>query len=112
MKRKYKLPKEYAEELLSMLRSGDYEQVEGVLHEIDTDRFCCLGLAGKAAKVPLEILAKYNEQMLCSREFERYEGIPEAMRDYDLNRQLAEMNDEGKTFLEIADWVVENVEFV
>jgi fatty acid-binding protein DegV len=66
---------------LEALRSGRYRQGEGALR-VD-DKFCCLGVLPESLNSTLGI----GEQDL----------------------ELAEMNDSGKSFAEIADYIEQNL---
>lgn len=102
------------------LRSGDYQQGEGVLRS--GDRFCCLGVLcdlvdSKAWDQPAEVgymLKSRTKKTIAyrftsGRERDRYE-IPYMLRK-DLGittfqqSELIGMNDEGRPFAAIADFI-------
>ena len=105
------------EEWIAALRSGDYTQAKGMLHNTaKDDRFCCLGVA----------CSLFAERLTMSRQLISgafpgiaYDGRSGTMPQRLVNALgligrvgesgqtsipgLAEMNDAGKTFQEIAD---------
>lgn len=130
IEKKFRLPKEIANEWLEALRSGNYNQTHGTLYNPNMDAYCCLGVICRI-KYPLHYLKSngFNNK----NNFE-YAGIIEKDRNnpsclkYDLKKIpkelkgtikdnklvsiLTEMNDEkGYDFIEIADWIEKNVEF-
>jgi hypothetical protein len=97
------------EKWLAALRSGDYRQAKTALRT-DENEFCCLG-----------VLCDVFDQKQWSRDEESFGDwsfrTPEAY-DYpdawthratglisEQGRYLAEMNDAGKSFADIADWI-------
>lgn len=106
-------------EWLSALRSGKYEQAEGVL--CNYGRYCCLGVACDLAQLgwtlsecpdgPSHQLSHSGADVM--PEPEDYEAMGELGQflssEYDADRTGsigqygAEMNDAGKSFVEIAD---------
>lgn len=121
---KFKLPKEFTEKWLEALRSGKYNQATGVLYSPFKHGYCCLGLAASLCGMKDEEL--YGHQFIQGscysiEEIEkiRKDGYPEELSTMEfylpvssLGGGLAEMNDAGITFEEIADWIEENVELV
>jgi hypothetical protein len=107
-----KLDPEFKKKWLEALRSGKYKQGKNVLYDAETNCFCCLGVAGDLCEIPKEKLIEVGCKILSAKEFRGYK-IPLALseRDYtqdELQRELAEMNDNGKTFLQIADHIEAN----
>jgi len=120
-----KLPEAFKQQWLAALRSGDYTQTKDALR--DDRGFCCLGVAcdihnpsqwgepngtgSRAAAsgdygfpgfddIPLEALTVL-------RQLEYIEdGIT---MGNSLMRRLSVLNDDGKSFAEIADWIEENL---
>ena len=85
------------------LRSGEYKQGQGFLKHAseEGDVYCCLGVALKLCgrkRFPKEIetqfFSEYGELKLLHPHLE-----------YAEESLLAKMNDEGKTFAEIADYL-------
>ena len=95
------------------LRSGEYSQCRGVLYQTFLDaraQYCCLGvnlvpLHGFAAPVsPLETCLIHPDGPHKLSNWRDIIGLTEAAV-----KQLIEMNDGGKTFAQIADWIEENL---
>jgi len=119
MKKKFKLPKDFATKWISALRSGEYKQGLGWLADED-NRYCCLGIAGLLCGIPKEKMEGiglfHNFQV---RDKFDMNIIPKELignnnNDSDYNElasKLVEMNDNGDSFFLIADWIEKNVEF-
>lgn len=109
MEKKFKLPKEFGEKWLTALRSGEYEQGTGRLYRQSNQTFCCLGVAGAVCNISIPVLEKH----LYFTNAEAFKVIPEELAsDNDISDICMGMNDlDRKSFLEIADWIEENVEF-
>lgn len=110
-KKKYQLPKEFAQKWVDALRSGEYGQTTGKLFAEGTCSYCCIGVAGHVLGVSNARLLKGNTNKLTAYAFEdvfKSDPLP-----HGLQAELIIMNDDdGKNFTEIADWIEENVEFV
>ena len=97
-----------ARKWVEVLRSGEYQQTQGVLRK--WDGFCCLGVA-------CDLYAQENPQLGAWDEdrftfLNRVSTLPGQVRDWlglssiigkHSSGCLADDNDEGKTFSEIAD---------
>lgn len=115
----YQLPREFAEKWVKALRSREYKQTTGMLGNKHVG-YCCLGVGCVISGANDEELD--NESIILYRESGYgiskavLDTIPDELKggykENNLVRQLTEMNDEGKTFSEIADWIEQNVEFV
>ena len=80
------------------LRSGEYAQGTGCL--VEDGRFCCLG-----------VLCDISETN--KREWGSFAGLPHSVKDwagmssifghFGISTCLSELNDSGKTFIDIAD---------
>jgi|SRR6516162_4963994 hypothetical protein len=96
---------------IKALRSGEYKQGEGVLHNQISNTYCCLGVLCQITNVP-----RYEDNVENVEVF----GIPEHYsksyvpsnyaNDFGLSfksqEELAKYNDElGWDFNEIADWI-------
>ena len=117
-----KLPKRFKNKWIAALRSGEYKQGTGSLRECgeenDTVGYCCLGVAAKVLGIDD---AKLDEYYFLEGDLVmNHPEIPLAIRhDGELNKiaeTLSDMNDgkAGKpetkrTFLEIANWIEENL---
>lgn len=109
---------ENAKDWVEALRTANYQQGKGVLHQ--EEKFCCLGvacdLAVRAGVIPPPIV---NESGVYSYQYEQFTLTEDVMEWLGLNSQvgvyaqsefgavysLANDNDKGKTFLEIADTI-------
>ena len=94
---------------VAALRSGKYKQCRG--HLFYGNRFCCLGVYGDTRDLPRDMLRTHAGSLgfavSSAPDALKYvlsEIGSEAMRD-----QLASMNDAGKSFPEIADYIEENL---
>lgn len=93
------------EQWIPALRSGQYEQGVGKLHDKD-NRFCCLGVACDLLKDKLSLEVREGT---CSYKYDYSEVyLPEAVENYigliDTSQdELANLNDTGNTFNQIAD---------
>ena len=107
-----KMDKAIKKAWVAELRSGDYKQGQFQLRDEDNE-FCCLG-------VLCNVHAKNNPEFAKTQKNpERYDnasGLPSprvlawAGLPISTAEKMAMMNDnEGKTFSEIADWIVKNV---
>jgi hypothetical protein len=96
--------KQDADTWCEALRSGDYKQGKGRLYDKRTGCYCCLGILNKL--MPEKYIAGGCNVLLIETEhFKSYRGrIPK------LKGSLTAMNDNGKTFIEIADIIEENYE--
>lgn len=131
-KKEFKLPKEFAEEWLKALRSGNYKQCKGKLYNDTTKGYCCLGVAC-ILKYPLHYLKNCNNNGFAGTitkydsqkhfvYFKMYmlkydlKKIPEGLKgranDNRLVEILTEMNDNGKSFNQIANWIEKNIELI
>lgn len=108
--------KELKIEWLAALRSGEFEQGQGYLRQ--GNKYCCLGvLCELTARKGLSSPAFPAEGIVADGvyQYNGDTGMPSQAHDrvtgLDLGNQskLAWMNDEGKSFAEIADWIERNV---
>jgi hypothetical protein len=99
---------------VSALRSGEYTQLDGHLAMAGSNKMCCLG-------VLVDVAGKWDENFYdgyrmcdgnCSLppdELCASVGLPPPARDGSYRativNRLADMNDQGKTFEEIADYI-------
>jgi hypothetical protein len=111
---KYKLPKKFKTDWINNLRSGLFEQTEGVLR--NDDGYCCLGVAC--------ISNGYSDEHIWGDEYiriSRYHtddlsNMPKILvgddKENDLIKFLTLLNDEknGYGFQEISDWIETHVE--
>jgi len=98
-------------EWVAALRSGKYQQTQGTL--TDGVGFCCLGVACDV----LNSDGWQREENVIFYSYSGYEAaqsLPPSVREQleisiDLELHLIKMNDNGKTFSEIADYIEENI---
>lgn len=111
-----KLPIEFKTKWVEALRSGEYDQGNGFLHK--KGRFCCLGVACVImdyTKTDLDhahVILKGEENL--RRDFRK---IPKAIKGHGHGNSesvggynpvvefLVHLNDNGRSFEEIADWI-------
>ena len=119
-----KLPKEFKEKFLAELRSGKHKQGKSVMYNPADDSLCCLAVAGlvcgltKDEMAGVDILTAENDyddpsgrKNPSSKKAIHQLGYPLVLTaSYDTKGcDLASMNDSGKSFSEIADWIEENL---
>ena len=101
------------------LRSGKYKQGDGCLRD-RSDRFCCLGVLCDILKKEGEEWRPDPENTASQFEFSSVGQLPvvsfppENLIDRvglekDQPQELADMNDSGASFEEIADWIEEHL---
>jgi hypothetical protein len=89
------------------LRSGKYEQCRRALH--DGVGFCCLGVYGDVRGIPRASLLHHKGAV------GPYDDTAAALNPLDeiptvlVRHTLADLNDAGKSFAEIADWIERNL---
>lgn len=111
---------ENAKKWVAALRSGEFKQGKYVLHQVDTDSYCCLGVGCKVAMAngvqletgTIQIDGKYEgvaTRFDCEHTF-----LPKSVKDWlgltssvgcSHAGYLTELNDSGKTFSKIADLI-------
>lgn len=119
--KKYQLPKGFAEKWVKALRSGKYKQGKEQL--CNEDGYCCLGVAAIIAgatpiqlgdKQWLAVNSAVGHAFATEKPF--LKNIPEQLKGMNnkdiISGKVAALNDGGKSFAEIADWIESNVEFV
>ncbi len=80
------------------LRSGDYTQACGVLHDPVEGGYCCLGVLGKICGADLNSIESLEIPGFPNREFLQEVGLHK-----DVAHELASANDHGYDFEYIAD---------
>jgi hypothetical protein len=96
------------------LRSGDYAQAEGVLRDATSDvtRYCCLGVLcnvmgaawGQGVPTLGSLVLQNEDEELLSPEALKMAGFSTRIEG-----TLSTMNDAGKPFTEIADYIEANL---
>jgi len=110
-----KLPVKFKEKWVTALRNGEYKQGKDKL--INTSghfkQYCCLGVACEMTGSKV-----YKNAYFISKRSKKIIGIPEILKgevnknNNDCNplaHKLATMNDEGKSFKFIANWIEKNL---
>jgi hypothetical protein len=104
---------------LEALRSGEYKQTKGTLHNLHDGGFCCLGVAAKVwgVSTPEQMGVYYMATTpdSCGGNPSYYAALDELAGGWPRQPFIAKgilMNDEGKSFAEIADmiekeWVID-----
>jgi len=111
--------KEMKKKWLKALRSGDYDQGTSFLCAVDNRgtrcaRYCCLGVLQELVSGEDAWTDVYGSGFLRIG-YEGFTSMPDSGTlktvglDYLQARKLATMNDKGKSFEEIADWIEENL---
>lgn len=99
------------------LRSGNYGQTTGVLHRTNGG-FCCLGVLADICGVEWKESSDHITYHLIVDECldnPAYEMLPhdwaynELYLSWETQEELSHMNDGGFDFIEIADWIEENL---
>lgn len=105
--KQYRLPKEFADKWLAALRSEEYKQ--GKENLFMDGCYCCLGIAGRLCGYTENELDRSGLLTVGS-----FPNVPPELYDGEgfdhLHGKLVIMNDNGKPFPEIADWIEQNVE--
>lgn len=89
------------------LRSGKYKQTGDVLFDRHANSYCCLGVLCKVSGTKIPSGASHLG-VRGLRTLERDAGLGK-MEGGEQQRILADMNDKGDSFKDIAKWIVKNV---
>lgn len=111
----FKLPKKVKEKWVKALRSGKYKQGQNCLWNGgrgDAAEYCCLGVA-KAIKLCKKSKANgFDEEtkkfIFSSEDYPNY-FVSSRFLAPELQSKLANMNDEGSNFEDIATWIEKNL---
>lgn len=94
-------------EWIPALRSGKYKQGRGNLHKSD-ETYCCLGVACDLLKDKLNLTIELTEDYRYFYD-ECFAMLPPKVQRYldlgQLHGTLANLNDRGMSFIEIADYL-------
>ena len=95
--------KEWKQKWVEALRSGKYEQGQGTLKS--NNKYCCLGVLYDISEEPwndggFNSYTKENTSGHLGRGFSASVGL-----NFSQQYKLSSMNDNGKTFSEIADYI-------
>lgn len=96
------------EEWIAALRSGEFKQARNYLYDASREGYCCLGVLASLAGVPKAVL-QFAATDYLSETKELYEALnlTEEIAGKVIYHIASEMNDEGETFDEIANWLEE-----
>ena len=101
-----KLPVEFKKKWVEALRSGTYKQGKANLYEPKTCSYCCIGVAGKLCGIELNELSDEGYLMSDVLDLSNVPNMIQGCGDENaLTDYLAFMNDNDKTFEQIADWI-------
>lgn len=92
---------------VTALRSGEYKQCQGTLHRGDTGGFCCLGVYAAVNNIadPKDMAVVFDgDGDLHEGPTDIYVEIRDRLPDRAVEAGI-EMNDNGKSFVEIADMI-------
>lgn len=115
MKTYPKLPKAFKNKWIKALRSGEYKQGENQLHNQFDNTYCCLGVACRIMHPRKELNSGVISSALSNLKGVK---VPEILKgefdstydDYNpLVEKLVNMNDGGKSFKVIANWIEKNL---
>ena len=110
--KEYKLPKEFAGKWVKALRSGDYKQGNGQLYNTTSDSYCCLGVACNVAGYATDIKKHGGSEYIDESTNNYFPKVPKLLKQETIFTEIvANMNDQGASFDEIAKWIEKNVEF-
>jgi len=109
--RKYKINKKDRKMWLDALESDKYQQVDGVLKSLYKESYCYLGLFGKLKGIDGDILEDYGMPFELPKE--KRSLFPTCLlgssdQGKSFAKKLADMNDDGKSFKEIAKYIRKN----
>ena len=103
-----KLPPAFKKKWVKALRSGRYNQGKCWLYtkEYDVPQYCCLGVACRVAKVPIELIR--DKDTIPNRA--DFKVVPSPIRGYTNHKQVVKfltiLNDDLKfSFKDIANWI-------
>lgn len=118
------MKKDIAEKWITALRSGEYEQGKYLLHNLNNNTFCCLGILCELALqdgvdiTVIDTLAGANSYDGCKFVLPLSVQNWSGMRSVDgtaksqIYLSLSGLNDAGTTFEEVAEIIERNMEFL
>jgi len=93
------MKKEIADKWIAALRSGEYKQGMGALHDTSNDSYCCLGVLCKVMDSPIE-----QGQSFLSLEAQKQADMRTGHGDFHGSTSLVNLNDGGEaSFDDIAN---------
>lgn len=115
IKKDTRLPKDFKKKWIKALRSGEFEQGGGMLHNTYNNTYCCIGVACRVIHPRKDFKGAGLLSMYDTKSFK----IPTILKgdnitlsdEYNLViDKLVEMNDEKKrSFNQIANWIDKNL---
>jgi hypothetical protein len=100
--------KQIRNQWVAALRSGEYKQGKHLLRSTG-DRYCCFGVLCEVLGQEWELREGFNTKWSCNG----HSGWPPDVAAEEVGVEyvdmLVSMNDEGRTFLEIADYIEKNL---
>lgn len=106
-KKLIRLPRVFRTKWLNALESGRYKQTKNDLCK--EGKYCCLGVAGKVLRInDNELLHRSMPSDLENSQKYPKAFIISATQNSDFSNELANMNDEGSTFKQIAAYIRSN----
>jgi hypothetical protein len=110
------MKKEIKEKWIEALRSGNYAQGQGELHNPDNKTYCCLGvLADVTGHDPIAVKRlPESGNIHAAEEYLNYKVLDEVGLSHSAQQLLANMNDgfgncRAHSFAEIADYIESNL---
>lgn len=95
---------ELKKEWIAALRSGKYKQGRGSLYDDINNTYCCLGVLGVCAQLPLETLSHRGYLREFGKEYHLLCCSTQSL--------LATRNDVGHSFEAIADYIEKNIKAI
>lgn len=94
------------------LRSGKYKQAKGVLHNTITGGFCCLGVMQDCLTGEVEARTLPSIEWLAEHGIAFHDGLfGKTVPLLTEHNTASTLNDDGMSFIEIADLIKQRVEF-
>lgn len=97
-----KLPEDFKQKWVAALRSGEYKQGKTFLYNEHEDCYCVMGVAGLVLGI-----SKSTMSGGCITTSDR--GFPQYLSFSSDASEAIVMNDNGKSFSEIADYIEKNL---
>lgn len=109
----YFFPKSVGEQWIGALRSRKYKQGKSCLYNSSTKQYCCLGVLSSLLKIE-----DIDKIVYLSYHLSNKDNVQNKIKNFlnspcnsiDVEEFLATMNDSGKSFEEIANWLEQNLE--
>ncbi len=107
--------KEWKKKWIEALESGEFTQYSGRLRANHGDAYCCLGVLATVAdpegweiwEDPSHDIHPYSHRGTCSILSTKFRKDMHITKEE--QRKMSDMNDEGASFKDIAEWIRENL---